>query len=93
MVYSWFILLYKGVSFFCLKLRISITTELIGFSISGKLHIGPEMVLGYLIFRCKASDGFKLFFLPIYVSSITDSIDARGIASSLEKSKIKRFIL
>ena len=32
--------------FFYLKLKISISTELFGFSILGKLHIGPVMVLG-----------------------------------------------
>ena len=34
------ILLYKVLRFFCLKLKISITTEPIGFYILGKLHIG-----------------------------------------------------
>ena len=43
---------------FCLKLKTSMTTELIGFSILGKLHM---MVLGYFIF--KSWNGFKLFFL------------------------------
>ena len=37
-------LLYKVVSAFCLKLKISLTTEPIGFSILGKLHIGSLMV-------------------------------------------------
>ena len=41
------ILLYKMVSF--LHLKISTITELIGFSISGKLHNGPVVVLGYFI--------------------------------------------
>ena len=30
-------------------LKMSITTELIEFSLLGKLHIGPGMVLGYLV--------------------------------------------
>ena len=34
---------------FSLKLKISITTEPIGFFILGKLHIGPVMVLGYFL--------------------------------------------
>ena len=45
----------------CLKLKISITTELIGLSILGKLHIVPMMVLGYF-FLLDSSLSFKLFF-------------------------------
>ena len=41
------ILLYKVVRFICLKLQIAITTELIGFSLRGKLYIGPQLVLGF----------------------------------------------
>ena len=44
---SFFILLYSKV--FCLKLKILITTELIGFWIAGKHSIGPVMVFCYLI--------------------------------------------
>ena len=40
-------LLYKVVRLFCLKFKISITTEPIEFSVIGKVHIGPGMVLGY----------------------------------------------
>ena len=54
MLLSSYILSYKVVSFFCLKHKISITTELIGFSISSNLHIGSVMVLGYFIFRFKS---------------------------------------
>ena len=44
------ILLNKVVRvFFYLKLKISITTELIGFSISSKLYKGPVTVLDYFI--------------------------------------------
>ena len=39
------ILLNEVVRVICLKLKISITTEPIGFSNLGKLHIGPVMVL------------------------------------------------
>ena len=38
------ILFYKVVSFSCLKIKILIITEPIGFYILGKLHIGPVMV-------------------------------------------------
>ena len=59
-------------------LKISITTELIGFSILGKIHIGSGMVLGailftdlslgmgfsmFFLFSLLSWDGFKLFFL------------------------------
>ena len=47
---------------FCLKLKISITNKLIGFSTLGKLHIGPVMVLAYFSFRFKSWDDFKEFF-------------------------------
>ena len=41
--------------FFCLKFKISITTEMIVFSILETLHIGRGMVLGYFIFRLRPS--------------------------------------
>ena len=44
------ILFLKVVRFFGLKLKISISTELIVFSFQGKLHIEPGMVLGYFVF-------------------------------------------
>ncbi len=50
---------------FCLKLKVSITTEPIWFSILGKLHIGPVIVLGYLILSFKYWDGFKQFSSPL----------------------------
>ena len=56
-------ILFQVVRFFCLKLEISITTEPIGFSYLGKLHMGPVMVLGYFILRFKS---FKLFFYPLF---------------------------
>ena len=43
-------LLYKVVKFFCLKLKILITTEAIEFSILGKIHIGPVMVVDYFFY-------------------------------------------
>ena len=42
-------LLYKVLRLYVLKLKISITTELIGLSISGKLNICLVMVLCYFI--------------------------------------------
>ena len=61
--YKHLILLFEEVQAFCLKLKNSITTELIGFSILGK--IGPLMGPSYVIFRHKSCDGFKLFFQPV----------------------------
>ena len=40
--------MYETVTgFFCLKLKISINTEPIGFSILCELHVGSVMVLGF----------------------------------------------
>ena len=63
------VLIYKVVSFFCLKLKISITIELDRFLL-GKIHIGPLMVLDYLIFRFSSWDGFRLFFHRVSPSFI-----------------------
>ena len=54
------ILLHKVLRIF-LKPKISITTEPIGFSISGKLYKCPLMVLGYAISDLRFLDGFMLF--------------------------------
>ena len=76
-------LLYKVVSFFCLKLKISLTTEPIGFFILCKLHIGPVMVLCYFIFRFKSCNGFKPFDFPLFTTPLnTEPLDARGVAAS-----------
>ena len=56
--------------FFNLRLKISITTELIGFSISSKLYLGPVKVLDYLIFA---------FSVPLNM----EPLDARGAAASI----------
>ena len=45
-----YILLYKVVMIFCLQLKISCTTDPVEFSVLGKLHLCPGMVIGYLIF-------------------------------------------
>ena len=52
------ILLYIEVSFFCLKIKILVTTEPIGFYVLWKLLIGTVMVLGYFDFRFKSLAGF-----------------------------------
>ena len=58
------ILVYKVVRFFGLKLKISETTEPIGFSILKKLHIGLWMVLGYITILV-LNRGMDLgYFLP-----------------------------
>ena len=68
---------------FYLKLKISITSEPIRFSILGKLHIGPVMVFGGFIFRFKSWGGFKLFLAPLCPS---ESLDARGVTTSFNYS-------
>ena len=72
------ILLYKVVMVFCLKIKILVTTELIGFSILSKLYIGLVMVLGYFIFKFMSL--LSAFFLaPLN----TEPLDARGTYASL----------
>ena len=77
---SHFILLYKAVSFFCLKLKISIATELNEFSFLGRLHIYYEMVLGYFIYGFKQLNGFRLFFSPL-IPWYSEPLCARGVAA------------
>ena len=63
-LYFCYLILSYIMFFFCPKLNISTTTELIEFSFLGKLHIGPGMVLGYFYF----SLGLVLcYFLPLLV--------------------------
>ena len=58
-----FILSYfDAVKVFCLKHKISITNELIGFSILGKLHVSPVMFLCNFIFRLVSSYFLASFF-------------------------------
>ena len=66
-----------------MKLKISITTEPIGFSILGKLHIGPVIVLGYFIFSFKLVDSFKTFFYFRSALLNTEPLDARGVYASI----------
>ena len=74
-----YILLYKVVRFFCLKLKILITTELIEFSFLGKLHISYWMVLGYSIYRYNQWDDLKLFSLHLLTYPLNaEPLDARG---------------
>ena len=47
--------------FYCLKLKITITTEPFELSILGQLRIGPVMVLCYFIVRINAWDAFGIF--------------------------------
>ena len=73
----------KQYCFFCLELMISITSKLIWFSILGKLHICPLMVLGYLFFRFKSClSQFKLFYQqPLSDSLNTESLNAKGASA------------
>ena len=65
------ILLDKVVSFFCLKLKISITTL-------RELHIVPEMVIAYSVLKLRSLDGFRLFFEPLFVSSNIEPLEAKA---------------
>ena len=62
----------KAVSVFCLKRKISITSNPIGLPIFGNLL---EMVLGYFVLRFKCGDGLCYFSTP----SITAPLDSRGV--------------
>ena len=66
-----------------MKLKISITTEPIGFSILGKLYIGPVIVLCYFIFRFKLVDSFKTFFYLRSALLNIEPLDASGEDSSI----------
>ena len=64
--------MYETVTgFFCLKLKISINTEPIGFSILCELHVGSVMVLGFFQFEICNDD---LSYLN------TNPLDARDIS-------------
>ena len=52
---------------------ISLTTEPIEFSISGKLHMSPEIVLGYSILR------FKFIMVLGHFSVLTYPSDAEPL--------------
>ena len=57
-----------------------------------KLHIGPEMVLDYFIFKNKSRYGFRLF-LPFHFPLIIEPLDGRDAATSLGKRiKIEKFV-
>ena len=51
------------------------------FYISGKIHIGFGMVLGYFKFRYKPFDGLRLFF---HISSNTEPVYGMGAAASIK---------
>ena len=59
-----------------LKLKILVTTALIGFSVLGKLYIGPVIVLGY--FFSDLSLGMALSN-----SSNIKTLDAMSVSASL----------
>ena len=71
----------QSYNIFCLQLKMSITEEVINFSILVKLHIGSRMVLGYFDFLL----GLEMvlvyilpFFLPLFY---TELLDARSVAT------------
>ncbi len=78
-----YILWYKVVSFFCLNLKISITTEPIEFSFFWNLHciayVEPGMNLGYL----ESSLGMVLdYFNAFSTISRAEFLNARGVSTS-----------
>ena len=82
MVSNFKYLYYKVVRVFCLKLKISITIEPIGLSFSGKLLIGPMMVLGFIFRYLLSWDGLKPFSSIQCAPSNTELQDTRCVAVS-----------
>ena len=68
--------------FFCLKLKISITTEPIEISLLGKLYRGTGMVVRYFMLIFKSSDGFRVISDLVF-SIKTEPLDAVGTATSV----------
>ena len=62
--------------------------NLIEFFILWKLHIGPRMVLGYLVFRFMSWDSLRLFS-AFPTTPYADNLDARGSAASTSHNKTK----
>ena len=58
----------------CLKLKTSITTELIEISILGEVFIGLRVVLGYFILRFR----FCITFLPLTIHLSIEPLDLTG---------------
>ena len=54
------------------------------------LHIGPEMVLGYFIFRYEAG-WFHAIFLVFHIPLNIEPLDARGTVASNSNSNFIRF--
>ena len=75
------ILLYKVVSFFCQWRRISLSAKHIWFSFTVKLHLGPEMVLDYLILINNYGLVFG-YFSSFHIPSIK-ALSAMGPAASI----------
>ena len=73
------ILLYKVVRIFCLLLKITITTEVIGISINCKLYIGPIMVLSYFISDLSLGMVWNNFLAPWNA----EFVDPRGASASM----------
>ena len=83
-------ILKSSKSFFCLKLKISISTEMIWFCILSKIHIGPVMFLGYFMFWFESRDGFNLFYKPHSAPLFTEPLDARGAPAGIIKVIIEK---
>ena len=66
----------KKVKVICLKLKISITTEMIEFTFRKASH-RPWVILGYFVFRFKPWDGFRLYPFEDRV------LDTKGASASL----------
>ena len=57
--------------------------------ILGRYHLGPEMVLGYFIFRYKSWDGFRLFFCSFLHLKNTEPVEVSGASASKTINKDK----
>ena len=62
--------------------------SLIEFFILWKLQIGPERVLGYLVFRFMSWGSVRPFY-AFPTTSYADNLDARGSAASISHNKTK----
>ena len=76
------LLKYKVLSFYCLKLKISITTAQIKFSFLWKHFIGNGRVLGYKISNLSLGKVLGYFFCTMPPPLNIDSLGVRVEATS-----------
>ena len=58
--------------------KILLHSKLMDFSILGKIHIGPGMVVGCFISKSKSQYGFRPLLSPILPPLSTDTLNIRG---------------